>query len=34
MMDGSVRTVMREVSVKTLKAASTPVGGDKLGNDW
>ncbi len=32
--DGSVRTVTDKVSIKTLRAASTPAGGEILGDDW
>jgi hypothetical protein len=34
MADGSVRFVRRTVSEKTLRAAITPAGKDKIGRDW
>jgi hypothetical protein len=34
MADGSVRRITKSVSRETLKALSTPDGGEPLGNDW
>jgi prepilin-type processing-associated H-X9-DG protein len=34
MADGSVRSVTNKVSLATLKAVSTPDGGEQIGSDW